>query len=191
MFLFFDTETTGLPKYYNAPLEALDNWPRLVQIAWAHFDENGKKLSGENHIIKPQGFVIPQPAANVHGITTELALKKGKALKPVLKKFAAATREAQIIVAHNISFDEMIIGAELLRTKVEHELFDTVRVCTMKEATDYCQIPGNYGYKWPRLSELHIKLFNKNFKNAHDALADVEACAKCFFKMLDLGIIQY
>jgi len=190
MFLFFDTETTGLPQNYNAPISDFNNWPRLVQIAWLTYDKKGKKIAGANFIIKPEGFIIPEQAANIHGITTEKALRQGVDLKNTLSNFAEAVRESKIIVAHNMSFDEKIIGAEFLRKKVLHDLFESIRVCTKEEATDYCQLPGNYGYKWPRLSELHIKLFGEDFVDAHDALADVRACAKCFFELCKRGVIQ-
>ncbi|MDD4333483.1 MAG: 3'-5' exonuclease [Patescibacteria group bacterium] len=189
MFLFFDTETTGLPLNYYAPLEDLNNWPRLVQLAWVVYNNQEEKIAGENFIIKPEGFIIPEQASRVHGITTQRALSEGESLAPVLERFAQAIEEAKIIIAHNISFDEKIIGAEFLRKNIDHNLFDTVRVCTKEEATEYCQLPGNYGYKWPRLDELHIKLFGESFSGAHDALADVEACARCFFELVKRGVI--
>jgi hypothetical protein len=34
MYLFFDTETTGLPKSWKAPVTDVNNWPRLVQLAF-------------------------------------------------------------------------------------------------------------------------------------------------------------
>lgn len=190
MYLFFDTETTGLPQNYNAPIEDLNNWPRLVQLAWSIYDKSGEKIDSSSFIIKPEGFEIPEQASSVHGITTERALKEGQKLENILQEFSQAISQAKIIVAHNMSFDEKIIGAEFLRTGVNHELFETIRVCTKEEATDYCQIPGNYGYKWPRLSELHIKLFGEDFEGAHDALTDVEACARCFFELAKRGVIK-
>ena len=189
MFLFFDTETTGLPRNYNAPLSDLDNWPRLVQLAWVVYNNQEEKIGEANYIIKPEGFLIPEQASNVHGISTEKALAEGQALENVLDQFAQAIQEAKILIAHNMSFDEKIMGAEFMRKKMEHDLFNTIRVCTKEEATDYCQLPGNYGYKWPRLDELHIKLFGENFDGAHDALADVKACARCFFELAKRGVI--
>jgi DNA polymerase III epsilon subunit-like protein len=190
MYLFFDTETTGLPQNYKAPVTDLDNWPRLVQLAWLVYDSEGKKISSREMVIKPEGFSIPEESSKVHGISTEDAIERGVSLKSALDEFAKVIKDSQIVVAHNVSFDEKIIGAEFLRKKVEHDLFETIRVCTKEEATDYCQIPGYYGYKWPRLSELHIKLFGKDFEDAHDALVDVEACAKCFFELVKRGVIQ-
>jgi len=34
MYLFFDAETTGIPRNYKVPASDHRNWPRLVQIAW-------------------------------------------------------------------------------------------------------------------------------------------------------------
>ncbi|MFH1745227.1 MAG: 3'-5' exonuclease [bacterium] len=190
MYLFFDTETTGIPINYRAPITDLNNWPRLVQIAWIRYDENENKISQDGYIIKPEGFEIPEDASRVHGITTEEALANGKNLKRILNKFSNDIGESKVIVAHNMNFDEKIVGAEFLRKKISHNLFDIIRFCTMKEATNFCRLPGNNGgYKWPRLSELHIKLFGKDFEDAHDASSDVEACARCFFEMKKKGII--
>ena len=70
MYIIFDTETTGLPRDYNAPMSDVDNWPRLVQIAWQLHDERGKLLSNHNYIVKPEGVTIPYNAEKVHGIST-------------------------------------------------------------------------------------------------------------------------
>ena len=191
MNLFFDTETTGLPKKYNAPVEDLDNWPRIVQIAWMTYDSSGNCLSEEDYIIKPNGFVIPESASNVHGITTEKALAEGSDLETVLCKFSNDVKKVEIIVAHNMGFDEKIVGAELFRTEIDHDLFETQRICTMLSSTNFCKIPGRYGrYKWPNLTELHHFLFDQDFEGAHNALADVKACAKCFFELKKRGAIR-
>lgn len=192
MYLFFDTETTGLPRDWNAPVTKLDNWPRLVQLAWLLYDESGNKLDERAHIIKPEGFLIPSEAVKVHGITTERALAEGENLRFVLEEFAKQVAEAKFLVAHNMSFDEKIMGAEFLRGEIENELFQTERICTMLSSIDFCRIPANSGsgFKWPRLSELHIKLFGKDFEDAHDALVDTNACARCFFELKEKDIIN-
>ena len=189
MFLFFDTETTGLPRNWQAPQEDLDNWPRLVQLAWLLMDENGKEVKDTSQIIKPEGFIIPKEASAVHGISTAKARKEGIELNTALKEFTGAVDEAKILVAHNMSFDEKIMGAELLRKKHRHKLFARPKICTMLSSTDYCKIENDFGYKWPKLIELHQKLFDEEFANAHDALADVKACARCFFELMKRKII--
>lgn len=190
MYLFFDTETTGIPRNWNAPISDLDNWPRLVQIAWLQYDSKGRKISGQDYIIKPEGFTIPGEASQIHGITTERAGREGVALKKVLEEFSGLIDESGFLVAHNMSFDEKIVGAEFLRKGIKNSLFQTERLCTMKASTDYCKLPGNYGYKWPKLSELHIKLFDDAFEEAHNATVDIEACAKCFWELKRLRIIK-
>ena len=94
MYLFFDTETTGLPINWNAPISDFSNWPRIVQIAWAHYDENGKEIKSKSYIIKPENFFIPIESARVHGITTEIANEKGVAIKAVLNELTRALKEA-------------------------------------------------------------------------------------------------
>jgi len=190
MFLVFDTETTGLPKSWKAPVTDLNNWPRLVQLAWIFFDNNGNELKRGNCIIKPEGFEIPLEAARVHGISTEKALSEGIDLNIALNEFAEVLKKSQFLVAHNLSFDEMIIGAEFLRKSVENDLQSKSKICTMKTTTNVCKIAGPYGLKWPNLTELHQFLFNKGFDGAHDALADVIACADCFFELRKKGMYQ-
>lgn len=192
MLLFFDTETTGLPRDWNAPVEKLDNWPRLVQLAWLLCDEDGKRLEERVHIVKPSGFTVPAEAARVHGITQEKALAEGKDLRFVLEEFSEIIDEADLLVAHNMNFDEKIMGAELLREGIDSGLFRTERLCTMLSTIGFCGIPSanGEGYKWPKLSELHIKLFGKDFEDAHDAMVDTSACARCFFRLLEIDVID-
>lgn len=189
MYLFFDTETTGLPKRWNAPVTDLDNWPRLVQLAWITCDASGKETESRNAIIRPEGFVIPPEVARIHGITTQIALEQGNPLAEVLEEFSGKVDEAEALVGHNISFDECIVGAEFERLRMMTSLFLKPKYCTMKSAANYCKLPGKNGYKAPRLAELHMKLFGKGFDNAHNAMADVEATVKCFWKLRELKIM--
>jgi DNA polymerase III epsilon subunit-like protein len=190
MYLFFDTETTGIPGNWKAPLSDLDNWPRLVQIAWVQYDDNEKKILEQDYIIKPEGFSIPDDASRVHGITTERAEKEGVELKKVLEEFSQLIDASGYLVAHNMAFDEKIVGAEFLRLNMRNSLFKSERFCTMKASTAFCELPGPYGYKWPKLSELHIKLFSDEFEEAHNASVDIKACAKCFWELKQRGIIK-
>ena len=189
MYLFFDTETTGLPRNWKAPVTDLNNWPRMIQIAWILSDNNGNRIKSDDFIIKPENFKIPLDASRVHGISTEKAINEGKELEKVLMTFNELVEQAAFIVAHNISFDEKILGAELLRKGIRSDFWRKRKLCTMKASTDYCRLPGPYGYKWPKLSELFIKLFGEDFDEAHDASVDINATEKCFWKMRKIGLI--
>lgn len=189
MYLFFDTETTGLPKKWNAPITDLNNWPRLVQLAYLYYDSNGNKISEGNFIVKPEGFTIPNDASRLHGITTEKALNEGQSLIFVLRHFDVLIGKANYLVAHNISFDEKILGAEFLRNGMQNSLQSKNKICTMVMSTNYCALNGQFGFKYPRLSELHYKLFNTTVEEAHNAAVDINITAKCFWKLKELRII--
>ncbi len=191
MYLFFDTETTGLPKNWKAPVSDVDNWPRLVQLAWAWLDNHGVKWDSYDYIIRPQSFIIPKESSDIHKITQEIAEKKGEDLKKVLDIFSRDVLKAKYIVAHNIDFDEKIIGAEFFRTDMRDVLSQSSKICTMKETVNVCKIPGfRGGYKFPSLAELHFFLFQEKFDNAHNALADVLATVRCFFELKKRALLN-
>lgn len=193
MFLIFDTETTGLPRNYNAPWSDSDNWPRMVQIAWQLHDKFGKLLQNNSIIIKPEGFTIPFNAVQIHGISNERALNEGESLLEVLQQFAKVVNDCTYLCGHNIEFDINIIGAELLRCGIGN-IFENKKVIDTKndDTTNYCAIPGGKGgkYKWPTLTELYTKLFNAKFEEAHNAAFDVQATAKTFFEIVKRGITR-
>lgn len=186
--LFFDTETTGLPINWNASVEQLDNWPRLVQIAWSVYYSNGNLIEEHDYVIKPVGFKISSEASAVHKITTEKALEIGVDLLTILKVFSSSIKNCGLIVAHNYSYDYNIVVAELLRNGLENSLKEKEHICTMNASTDFCKIPGPYGYKWPKLEELYKTLFDESF-NAHNALDDIRATASCFWALKEKKII--
>jgi DNA polymerase-3 subunit epsilon len=189
MYMIIDCETTGLPKNWKAPITDLDNWPRVIQLAWSLHGKSGEQLQSAVHLVRPNGFTIPSDAQRVHHITTEQALAEGKALQEVLQEFSAAAAQSEIVVAHNIKFDERVISAEYLRLKLDLTFASKKRICTMEQSSNFCKIPGQYGYKWPTLSQLHWKLFNSEYEEAHDAGADVAACGRCFFELKKLGVL--
>ena len=182
-YLFFDTETTGTPLNYKAPSSDTRNWPRLVQLGWILMTENGEKVSKGNYIIKPDGFTIPAEAAKIHKITTKMALELGYNLSYVIDKFLQDFNKAKYIVGHNIDFDKKIVGAELIRLSRPDIMDSKQAFCTMKSSTDFCKIPGYYGYKYPKLQELYHKLFGRDFEEAHNAASDIEATQQCFWEL--------
>ena len=190
MYLIFDTETTGLPKNWNAPITDVENWPRCVQIAWQLHDRTGKLIEHEDYLIRPKGFNIPYDAEQVHGISTELATEEGQDLEYVLGRFNEALSRSTHLVGQNLGFDLNIMGCEFYRSGIETPLgaIPVLDTCTENTA-ELCQIPGGrYGkFKLPTLTELHEKLFEEPFEEAHNATADVEATARCFLELIRIG----
>lgn len=190
MYLFFDTETTGLPLNWRAPVTDVDNWPRLVQLAFLCFDADGNQLSSGDYIIKPDGFLIPSNAVQVHGISNRRATLEGYSIVVVLESFQKLIAEAELLVAHNMNFDEKIVASELIRAGMQNPFPLKKKLCTMESTTDFCAIKGPYGNKWPKLSELYAQLFGTVFDEAHNAASDIQATAKCFWELKKRGVIQ-
>lgn len=140
--------------------------------------------------MQPQGYAIPARATRIHGITTERATAEGVPLSDALRELSAAAAGCSLAVAHNLAFDERVLGAEFLRSRLPNPLQPLERVCTMLASTDLCRIPGPYGYKWPTLEERHRHLFAESPRDAHDAAADARSCARCFFELRHRQQIQ-
>ena len=192
-YIFFDTECNGLPKYYNIDVCITSNWPRLIQLAWIVTDEVGNIVKRQNYVIKPNGFVINDKIAVLTSINTVRAQREGVELVNALSEFMADIEDAQLIIGHNIDFDMHIVGCELFRENMNYnKLMTKPTICTMQKSTNFCAIPSNgnhAGYKWPKLEELHQKLFGTTFSGAHDAMSDVEATRKCYFELKKKGIL--
>ena len=189
MYLVIDTETTGLPRDWKAPHTRVDNWPRVVQLAFLHYDTTGALIEEYAQLVQPDGFVIPPDATRVHGITTERARTDGVPLADVLAALEGAVARARVLVAHNLDFDAKVLRAEYLRTDIATRISSLTPVCTMLASTDYCRLPGKYGFKWPSLQELHGRLFDSAVIAGHDAMVDAQACARCFFELKQRGVV--
>lgn len=193
MYIVFDTETTGKAKSFSAPVDDFNNWPRLVQIAWKVFDKNGVEIDSQNLIIKPNGFIIPDEVIAIHRISNEIAKERGIPLREALEKFAKVIKSNKYLIAHNITFDENVVGCEFLREGMRNCIPDIQHVDTMKLTTEFVAIPakGRSGFKFPTQTELHQKLFGRAFEDAHDALADVTALGRIFFELQRLGVLGF
>ena len=186
MYLTFDSETTGLPKNFKAPISDSENWPRLVQLAWQINDKEGKLINNKSFLVKPDNFTIPYNSEKVHGISTKIALEKGIDLIIILKDFEKDIKKCKYIIGHNINFDKNILGAEFYRKNIESDLLNKISIDTGHISKQYCNLKGGFGggLKMPKLIELYEILFGKKFSDAHDAAYDVNATAKSFFYLL-------
>ena len=146
MYLIFDTETTGLPKRWGAPISDTDNWPRCIQIAWQLHDEMGKLIEHQDYLVKPDGFNIPYDAERIHGISTELAEVEGISLSEVLEKFNIALSKSKFIVGQNLGFDVNIMGCEFYRMGIASPLSEMPILDTCTEVTaSLLKLPGGRG----------------------------------------------
>ena len=174
--LFFDTETTGKVDFNTAPDRP--HQPRLVHFA-AMLCDDEQEIQSCNLIIKPNGWVIPESAIAIHGITTEHALAVGVDCSVARHIYTRWWNASELVVAHNSDFDTRVMDGEFLRATPELPFRDVF--CTMRAMTPVCKLPGTYSdYKWPKLQEAYRHCFGIEFDGAHNALADVRACAKIY-----------
>ncbi len=179
--LFFDTETTG-KALFKMPVSH-PGQPHIVQLAAILTDGTGEHQCEMNQIVRPDGYEIPIEASNIHGITTAMAIEQGKPLAEVMAAFAKMVEMADLVVAHNIQFDHLMVQIECSRRNEPSPLSPKACYCTMKTATPICNLPGPYGPKWPTLTEAYSHFFHKAFEDAHDAMGDVKACKAVYFAM--------
>ena len=188
--LVFDTETTG---FINKKEFDLEKQPRIVQFAgiiW-ELDDSGKysEIDRINILINP-GIPIPYGASQVHSIY-DVDVKDAPKIETIIDDFLRAINEADAIIGHNIEYDEDMIRLELRRLQRVHEYQPKQVLCTMKSTVDFCKLEGNWNrYKYPKLGELHKKLFDEYFMWAHDAMVDVGATLKCFLELNKKGILK-
>jgi len=185
--MFFDTETTGLPRCRDQAYKGPGNWPHIVSIAWII-----PGVKKEYYIIKPQ-WEIPQESVRIHGITYEYALKEGSDLKEVLDKFWSDLG-GKPLIAHNLDFDyNVLVNAELWDLKRQYPPIKKT-YCTMELTKNILKIPGQYGYKFPKLSELYEFIFKKKPEGLHNSLKDTELLLEIYYNspelqtMINLGI---
>jgi len=196
MLLFFDTETTGLcitPKGFNRyhPYNQLEyyNPSRLVSICYKIYRPDGTEVKTVYKLIKPYGFTISNE--KFHGITTKEASEKGITVEELSEMLNNDLDEVKTIVAHNIGFDTNILCSELHRINKEDLIKKILLLrqeCTVKMGTPICKLKCRNPkfFKPPRLIELYKHYFGEDatFKQ-HNAEADVLACVKCYFKMVE------
>lgn len=199
--LVFDTETTGLPKRTagkkNPSPYDTTAWPYIIQLSYILYDtEKHTILIDHDHIIKiPAHCELTERSVELHGITRDKSQQDGIDIKDAIELFNICLREADMIVAHNISFDKQMMLVECIRYRAPY-LFKFKKAdqffCTMKKSVDLCKIPvvckvsqEILYYKYPRLSELHIKLFNTTPQNTHNSFVDILICLRCYIMMTD------
>jgi DNA polymerase III epsilon subunit-like protein len=184
----FDCETTGVPKNYKAPMTDLDNWPRVTQIACLVVDTQTSEVINEyQSLIKPDGWVVPKDKFFIeNNMSTERCNEFGLPFTEVANVFINDLNLSGAIVAHNLNFDYPVVGSELIRYGLKASRMDRKKICTMMSSTNYCALPR---MKWPKLVELHNKLFGCDFQGQHDALDDVRATTACFLELIKRKVI--
>ena len=179
--LFIDTETTGLPKSWNRPYEAVDNWPHAIQISWLIYSKEGVKIKEENYYINNNNCTISPTAFKVHGLTASFLTANGISQKDVLEKLSKDLDQFDpMVIGYFMELDYHVIAAGYYRETIPNKLAYFSTFCIMI-ASQHLQL--NPVLKFLRLGDLYQLLFKKTLLNQHNAMADAAATAECFFKL--------
>lgn len=191
MYIFIHTETTGLPKKWDAELSDSKNWPRMIQLSWVVYDEFENKINFGDYLIKPKGFIIPKWATEIHGISTKNAKENGAGLLDVLNEINLQIDNAKFIVGYFINFNLNILGSELLRNKLEFNVKNKNIICILENRallfpskTKYLRSP------YVSLEKIYKKLFNIDISENLSYFERLFLIAKCFFEMKRLNLIE-
>jgi len=213
-FLVFDTETTGLPQSKFISPSTLNLWPYIVQFSYIIYDSSFNDIvESKDYIIKvPENVIIPNESSKIHGITNDISNEKGVDINDVFIEFFKHLKNVDTLIGHNIQFDINMIKIELLRI-INNELYSPNQIklhkhnlhyitnyqnitCTLKDSITFCNIQlmdkfGNPFLKYPKLVELHEKLFNTIPNNLHNSFNDILVTLRCFMKLKhDIDLID-
>lgn len=196
--LAYDTETSGLPLF-NDPSED-PRQPHIVQLGARLVDLDSRDVIATlDVIIRPDGWVIPDEVAAVHGISTERAKAVGISESIALGALLELWSIAEVRIAHNESFDARIV-------RIAQHRFDCADLdawkdgaaeCTAKLATRIMKLPPTPKMvaarrnhpKTPNLREAVEFFTGRPLENAHSALADVDGCLAVYWAIQD-GVRQ-
>ncbi|WP_439883333.1 3'-5' exonuclease [Pontibacter sp. MBLB2868] len=186
--IFIDTETTGIPVNWNAPYSDDKSWPHSVQVAWFLFTREGVKVKSENHYILEPELEISPASQRIHGITQDFLQEHGKAREQVFRLLAHDLQKYKpLVVGHFMKLDYHMLGVGFHRANLPNPLLNLPSFCTMEASANFfLPQPKNFMH----LGELYERLFQAPLERQHDAAADAEATAACFFKLMQQGDIS-
>ncbi len=194
MYLFFDTETTGLIDR-NLPLDD-PSQARILQLAAKLVSEKGEVIDQLCTYIKPEASWPPihEKAFAAHGISIEKCEAEGIPMPQALAYFNSMKARCSTRVAFNISFDKQMLHREALAYDMVQSYPWQADFCVMQATKEICNMAptqrmieaGISGSKPPKLTEAYRFFFGRDFDGAHDAMADVEATIEIFFKLKEI-----
>nr|WP_294893867.1 3'-5' exonuclease [uncultured Pedobacter sp.] len=184
-FLVIDTETSGLPKKWEASYATENNWPHVLQIAWIIYNSKGEQVKKENHYLKPGNFNISKASIKIHKLTKAFLQENGEDRLTVFKMFDADILEYEpLLVAHFAELDFCMVEAEHHRLGLANPLKQTPLFCTLLASAPYVKNPA---FTFLKLNVFYKTLFKKRPENLHNALIDAELTAEIFFHLLAKG----
>jgi DNA polymerase-3 subunit epsilon len=165
----FDTETTGL----------LHREARIVTACIAEIDASGNLIQPATEWLADPEIEIPDVAASVHGVTTEIARRDGRQAKVVISEILEHLNDLFSrkipVVAHNAVYDFSILHFEALRhglTPLDHPMPVIDTLVLDKQVDRYRKGKGM------RTLIAAAGIYGVDLIDAHNATADAVAAGR-------------
>ena len=197
LFLCYDTETSGLPMKHLP--DAHPTQPYLVELGCLLMGYDGREHASARLIVRPEGWVVPETAARVHGIDTAFAAAVGVPMALAVATWVNLRSRAHVLVGHNLEFDRRVMSIAMERLQRRPTTAGpAVWHCTKELAAVLVNLPptpkmvaaGFTKPKPPTLQELHRFLFGEEFAGAHSAMTDARATARCYLELVKRGVVK-
>lgn len=185
-YLIFDCSARGKVKDWKAPFSDTFAWPKLMHISWIVIDKDLKLVEDFDFIVKQESNVS-KAVQKLCKIDEDDIKSKSAPIETIIDAFNESLKQVAYVFSFNLNFNENVFAAECIRQSRTSELFTAEKFCLMQESTFYCKLPGKRGYKWPTLTQLHARLFQKTFTPPNNARADVIAATRSFIMLMKIG----
>lgn len=159
---FFDLETTGLDITND----------RIVEIAILKMLPDGNKETYHKKV-NPE-MPIPAESSAIHGITDEM-VKNEPTFKDLAEEIAAFIDDSDLGGYNSNKFDIPVLAEEFLRTSCEFDI----------SKRNFIDVQNIFHKMEQRTLAAAYQFYcNEELKNAHSALADIEATQEVFMAQL-------
>ena len=198
----FDTETTGLVKS-NLPLNDPAQ-PHLVSCSALQVTEPDLfvRQSFSKVVIPAEWDWDDSPesedrAFQVHGLSVDYCSEFGRSEKEVLDEVLHLWERTNLLVAHNLSFDQNVIACAIARYygngQVLKDWLSTDGFCTMKQSKELVgartkpNAKGMTRLKNPNLAEAYEFFTGEPLTDHHSANRDAVACLQIYAGIKSYG----
>ena len=162
----FDLETTGL--------DLTD--ARIVTACAVELDASGNVVGTNSEWLANPGIEIPTQASDVHGVTTEIAVREGRPADVVIAELLATLRDffarGLPVVAYNAPYDFTILHYEALRHGLE-----PLKLGSVIDPLVIDKFKDKYR-KGKRRLENAAEFYQVPLEDAHNATADAVAAGR-------------
>jgi DNA polymerase-3 subunit alpha (Gram-positive type) len=178
--IVFDTETTGLLK---SSIVDLNKQPKIIEYAAIKLDDNSlDEIDRIEFLVNPEQKLEPI-ITKITGLTDK-DLFNQKTFSAHYGQLAKFHLGEKFLFAHNMQFDISLLKFELMRIGRETQFpYPPAQICTVNKTIHI------NGYRL-NLAKLYKFLFNKEMKEAHRAMIDVEYLTKCVKELIKREIIK-